>query len=169
LNVGKKTAVLFLLLAIPVLYAPAQTTGTDAPNVFDTTGFPQWVKDLRRWEIVAFGSVPFTMFSTVFAMDMYKWQNTNGLDFSEEGRRYAPWPLKSAGAFAMESEEVEQTLIIAAGLSATIAFTDMIIVQIKRYKARKRAEAMPAGTIIITRNPWVEVEEPVEEEPAEEP
>jgi hypothetical protein len=165
LNGAKRTAVLFLLLAIPVLYAPAQTSGTTVTNAFDTTGFPQWVKDLRRWEIVALGSVPFTMFTTTFAMDMYRWQNANGLDFSDEGRRYAPWPLKSAGAFAMESEEIEQTLVIAASLSATIAFADLIIVQIKRHKARKRAEAMPTGTIMITRNPWIE--EPVEEPTAE--
>jgi hypothetical protein len=34
--------------------------------------------------------------------------------------------------------------------------TDQVIVQIKRYKARKRAEALPAGTTIITQKPWPE-------------
>jgi hypothetical protein len=166
LKAGKKTVILFLLAAIPVLYVPAQTTNTVNPNEFDTTGFPQWAKDLRRWEIIAFGSVPFTMFTTTFAMDMYRWYNANGLDFSDEGRQYAPWPLKSAGGWAMNSAEVEQTLIIAASLSGLIAFTDLIIVQIKRHNARKKAEAMPAGTVIITRNPWVE-EPPAEQDSAE--
>jgi hypothetical protein len=151
-----KTTILFLLAAIPVLHIPAQTakTTTAPQNEFNTTGFPQWVKDMRRWEIVAFGSIPFTMFTATFMMDMYRWQNANGLDFSDEGRRYAPWPMKSAGAVAMESKDMERTLIIAASLSGAIAFADLIIVQIKRHNARKKAESLPAGTIIITRNPW---------------
>jgi hypothetical protein len=154
LNWRKKTTVLFLLLTVPVLYAPAQTN--TVPNSFDTTGFPQWVKDLRRWEIVAFGSIPFTMLTSTFAVDMYRWTNANGRDFSDEGRRYAPWPIKSAGAELMSDKEVEITLIIAASLSVAVAVADQIIIQAKRYKARKKAEALPAGTTIITRKPWPE-------------
>jgi hypothetical protein len=154
----KRTTVLFLLLTTPVLYAPAQTstTLTPASNSFDTTGFPQWVKDLRRWEIVAFGSIPFTMLTATFSVDMYRWTQANGRDFSDEGRRYAPWSLKSPGAELMSDKEVETTLIIAGSLSIAVAIADQIIVQIKRYKARKKAESLPAGTTIITRKPWPE-------------
>ncbi|MDR0290772.1 MAG: hypothetical protein LBI06_07550 [Treponema sp.] len=151
----RKTLLLFLLAAIPILYAPAQTTTTKSTE-FDTSEFPQWVRDLRRWEIVAFGSIPFTMFTTTFAMDMYRWSKANGMDFSDEGRRYAPWPLKSPAAVPMESSEMEKVLMIAAGLSITVALTDMVIVQIKRYRARKKAEALPVGTTIITRTPLAE-------------
>jgi hypothetical protein len=87
---------------------------------------------------------------------MYRWNNANGLDFSDAGRRYAPWPLKSAGAIAMESKEMEATLMIAAGLSIAVAITDLIIVRVKRDRARKRAEAIPVGTAVITRSPWGE-------------
>ena len=117
---------------------------------------PQWVKDLRRWEIVTFGTIPFAMFTATFAMDMYRWQQANSLDFSEEGRRYAPWPLKSAGAIAMDNREMERTIIIAAGISAAVGVTDLVITLIKREKARKRAEAIPVGSSIITRSPWGE-------------
>jgi hypothetical protein len=34
-----------------------------------------------------------------------------------------------------------------------IAVTDYIIVQVKRNKVRKKAEALPAGSSIITRTP----------------
>ncbi|MCL2127501.1 MAG: hypothetical protein FWH38_04545 [Treponema sp.] len=158
----KRTVSVFFLLVIPGLLLPAQTAGT-APAVFDTSGFPQWAKDLRRWEIVTFGSFPFTMFTATFAMDMYRWSQANGMDFSDVGRQYAPWPLKSAGAKAMEGKEVEHTITIAAGLSVAVAFADLIIVQIKRYKARKRIEALPVGTTIITRTAWGE--ETHDEEP----
>jgi len=96
------------------------------------------------------------MFFTTFGMDMRRWSNANGMDMSEEGRRYAPWPLKSAGAVILDTSDFERVFKIAACISVGIAFTDLIIVKIKRYKARKRAEALPAGTIIIDRKPWPE-------------
>jgi len=157
LNTGKKIALLFLFTVVPVLSVPAQTN--TIPSIFESPNVPQWVKDLRRWEIIAFGSIPFTMLTATFAMDMYRWQNANGMDFSDEGRRYAPWPMKSAGAVVMEGKEQETVFIIAASLSVGIAMADQVIVQIKRYRARKKAEALPVGTIIVTQEPWSEEEE----------
>jgi len=154
LNIEKKIALLLLLMAVPALLLPAQTNTT--PSIFSSDKVPQWVKDLRRWEIVAFGSIPFTMLTATFAMDMYRWGNANGMDFSDEGRRYAPWPMKSAGAVVMESREQEMVFVIAGSLSISIAMTDLIITQIKRSQARKKAEALPVGTVIITKKPWGE-------------
>jgi hypothetical protein len=148
---------LLLLLILPILNIPAQTSQNNAvPSILESKDVPQWVKDLRRWEIVAFGSIPFTMLTSTFAMDMYRWSNANGMDFSDEGRRYAPWPLKSAGAVLMEDKEQEKVFIIAVSLSIAIALADQLIVQIKRHKARKRAEAIPVGSTIIIRKPLSE-------------
>jgi hypothetical protein len=97
------------------------------------------------------------MFTATFAMDTYRWAD-QGLDWSDEGRRYAPWPLKSAGAVKMTNHEQEMTMIIAAGLSGTIALADFFIVQIKRYKARKLALSLPVGTPIISKRPWPEAD-----------
>jgi hypothetical protein len=170
LNWVKRTTLFFLLLAMPVFLIQAQTSGTNTTNnFFDLSGAPQWVRDLRRWEIVAFGTIPFAMFTATFGMDMYRWNNANGMDFSDNGRKYAPWPLKSAGAFGMESNEVEQTLIIAAGLCVVVAFTDLIITQIKRANAKKRAEALPHNATTINRRPLYPTEEPeIQEEPSPE-
>jgi hypothetical protein len=154
LKTAKRITLFFLLLAIPVSLVPAQTNSTTTTNnFFDLSGSPQWVRDLRRWEIVAFGTIPFAMFTATFAVDMFRWNKANGMDFSDSGRRYAPWPLKSAGAIAMEPREIETTLIIAASLCVTVAFTDLIITQIKRAKARKRAEALPHNATTINRRP----------------
>jgi hypothetical protein len=46
--------------------------------------------------------------------------------------------------------------IVAASLSVAIALADQVIVQIKRHKARKKAEAMPVGSAIIIRKPLLE-------------
>jgi hypothetical protein len=164
MKTAKRITLFFLLLAIPVVLAPAQTNTNTNNNFFDLSDAPQWVKDLRRWEIVAFGTIPFAMFTATFGMDMYRWYNANGMDFSDSGRRYAPWPLKSAGAIAMEPREIETTLIIAASLCVTVAFTDLIITLIKRSNARKRAEALPHNATTINRRP---LEPQTEEEPPE--
>lgn len=160
-------ALLFFILILSPSYAAAQTTAAaTAPLAavsFDMSDFPQWARDIRRFEIVTFGSFPFTMFTATFAMDTYRWSQANGMDWSDAGRRYAPWPLKSAGAVSMESREYEMTIGIAAGLSLAIAVADFAIVQIKRHKARQRAESLPAGTAIITKKPWP----PAAEESAE--
>jgi hypothetical protein len=144
---------------MPVFLVPAQTSSTTTTtnsNYFDLSGAPQWVRDLRRWEIVAFGTIPFAMFTATFGMDMYRWNKANGMDFSDSGRRYAPWPLKTAGAISMDSREMEQTFIIAASLCVSVAFADLIITLIKRNKAQKRAEALPHNATTIKQRPLYE-------------
>ena len=150
---GRKIILFVLMAIVPALYIPAQT---DIPTILGSPNIPQWVKDLRRWEIVAFGSIPFTMFTATFAMDMYRWQQANGMEFTDEGRRYAPWPMKSAGAVVMKRKEQENVFVIAASLSVAIAVADQVIVQVKRHKERKKAEALPVGTTIINRQPMPE-------------
>jgi hypothetical protein len=157
LKAVKRTTLFSLLLAVPVFLTPAQTSGTSTTgSYFDLSDAPQWVRDLRRWEIVAFGTIPFAMFTATFGMDMYRWKQANDMDFSAAGRRYAPWPFKSAGAIAMEPKEIERTLIIAASLCITVAFADLIINQIKRANARKRAEAIPQNVPTINHRPQYE-------------
>ena len=167
---AKQAVIFFLLLAAPVFLVPAQTSSTATTgNFFDLSGAPQWVRDTRRFEIVAFGTIPFAMFTATFGMDMYRWNKANGMDFSDAGRRYAPWPMKSAGAITMQSSEMETTLIIAASLCISVAITDLIITQIKRSNARKRAEALPHNATTINRRPlYVETPQVQEEEHAAE-
>jgi len=153
LTVKKRLATLLLLSAFAAANLPAQTGGAAGT---DTSHWPRWLRDLRRWEIVAFGSFPFTMFFTTIGVDLYRWQAANGMDFSAEGRRYAPWPLTSSGAVPMEDSEQRATILIAVGLSAGIAVADHLIVQSRRRRDIRRAEAIPVGTVIINRMPLVE-------------
>jgi len=140
-------SVLFFLLFTPQFEASAQST--QVPNVFDMTDFPQWARDLRRFDIIAFGSFPFSMFVVTFTVDMFRWCNANGMDFND--MRYAPWPLKSAGAVDMTADEYQRTILLAAGLSVVLALTDLIIVQIKRSNERRRIESRPSGSFNIDR------------------
>ena len=150
--------ILIFLLLTPVYKTAAQSSSSasqpSTPSDSSSSNLPQWVKDMRRWDIITFGSFPFSMFTVVFITDLVRWQDANGMDFSDAGRRYAPWPLKSAGAVEMTTEEYQRTLILAASLSAAVAFTDLIIVLIKRNKERRRIESRPTGSATVNIIPY---------------
>jgi len=122
--------------------APAQT----GPVPYDKNEFPLWAQDLRRADIVAFGSLPFTVFFTTFAVDSYRFYS-NGWD-----RRYAPWPLKAPGAIEMDENQRIASFTVAAGLSIVIALVDYFIVQHKRARQRESAPPQLQPEIII--EPW---------------
>jgi hypothetical protein len=90
---------------------------------------PLWLKDLRRAEIVAFGSFPLTMFWTTFFMDLYR-TASHGWD-----NRYAPWPFKGAGAIEMTDQEVVAMFSIAISSSLVIATMDHFIMRYRRSRA----------------------------------
>jgi hypothetical protein len=119
------------------------TTAVNPDTTFVTEEFPLWAKDLRRAEIVALGSFPFSMFFTTFAMDTVRYFD------HEKDLRYAPWPFKAAGAINMNRNELKTTLAIALSVSAAIALADFTIVKVKRYQAEQRARQLPDGTPII--------------------
>jgi hypothetical protein len=141
---------LFLLFFFAAGTAMAQSSTTSSNMVsteFDMTDSPQWAKDLRRGEIVAFGSFPFAYFFTNFFYDTYRYA-THGGD-----RRYAPWPLTAAGAVGLTQDEQFLTLGIAAGGAVVIAIADHIIVRYQRNKREKEIRDLPPGTPIIIRRP----------------
>jgi hypothetical protein len=140
---------LFILLCGSI---PAQTpaTGTITPinPGAKKSEFPQWVLDLRRAEIITFGSFPFTIFFATFFMDTYRaskhdWDN-----------RYLPWPLKGPGAVEMSTDEHLITLGVAVTGSVLIALADHLIVRIKRAKLERQRQELPEGDLIILRKPW---------------
>jgi len=145
--------VLFSLLFSSLYQAEAQNLSTTKPTE-STMELPQWVKDFRRWDIITFGSFPFSMFFVTFVTDMVRWSEANNFDFSDEGRRYAPWPLKSAGAIEMTNDEYARTILIALGVSAVVACIDLLIVVIKRINERRRIESLPSGSIEIIETPY---------------
>jgi hypothetical protein len=151
----------FILGALP-LYGQTQTSAAaQNPNQFDTADFPQWGKDLRRFEIIAFGTFPFSMFTATFAMDFWRASNHNW-----DGR-YRPWPLKTAGAIDMTVREHEIVLMAAGITSLALAMTDLMIVQVKRYKARQKALQLPGGTPIIIKKPLEGASAPSDANPSD--
>ncbi|GHU54586.1 hypothetical protein FACS189442_1030 [Spirochaetia bacterium] len=152
-----------LVLALTLLSTACSTVTGGTVNSAapaEKEEFPLWAKDLRRAEIIAFGTFPFTMFLSTFITDGVRYIE------HESDPRYAPWPFKTAGAINMSKEEHERTMLIAASASVALALTDFIIVKIKRYKLAKKAGNVPAGDpIIIKQSPIEEPAPPEEPEP----
>ena len=87
---------------------------------------PQWARDLRRGEIVFFGSLPFTVFFTRTIVDLVRMGSHNW------DRRYAPWPFQAAGAIMMDRNEIIMMFSIAASVSLVVSITDHLIVRSRR-------------------------------------
>jgi len=151
LTAKKRLTALLVLFALSAANLMAQTDGAVED---DRSGWPQWLRDLRRWEIVAFGSFPFTMFFATIGMDLYRWHREAGMSWNNRG--FAPWPITSSPAIPMTDREQRITIGIAAGLSVGVAIVDHFIVRGRRQRERRRAEALPAGTVIVTRTPFLE-------------
>jgi hypothetical protein len=145
---------LFILVFISLFNVYSQTTGDAGmtSTQFDMSGFPLWAKDLRRGEIVAFGSFPFMYFFANFGFDTYRWAN-NGNDM-----RYAPWPFNSAGTVGKTADEKIITLGIAAGGSILIALVDYGIMRYKRYRLEREQSSLPEGSPVIIRRPLFDTE-----------
>ncbi|MDR2964263.1 MAG: hypothetical protein LBU88_00610 [Treponema sp.] len=136
----------FLLLLITLLFTPlqelrAQSTdiASDKTIVFDPSTVPQWAKDLRRFDIILFGTLPFTMLFTTLGYDLYL--------------RYNP---------ALPGSYHNNILLISAGASFSLALVDIIITVVKRSKEQRRLESVPAGSYEIEREPYGEPEPELE-------
>jgi hypothetical protein len=155
---------LLILLCASTAYSQSLPGGGAMPAVAAETKknvFPQWTRDLRRAEIVAFGVFPFMMFFATFSVDTYRAAN------HDWDNRYLPWPAKGPGAIEMDTEEHKLTLKIAIAGSLVFALADHLILQHKRARAEKQRLNLPEGDLIILRKPWPPGGSASEEAPSE--
>jgi len=137
----------FLFLS-NVSRAQAQSSSSTESSslAFDMTGFPQWAKDMRRWDIVAFGAYPFALFFTTTYLD-----------------------LSGSSTGDMSNKGYGKILLQAGAVSAAVASIDLIIVLIKRSIERKRTESKPKSSADIEIKPYGDQSEEDAPETNEEP
>jgi ABC-type Fe3+ transport system permease subunit len=151
--------VIILVLVFPVHTLRAsgnseKRRGTSAQTE-EKEEFPQWVRDLRRADIITFGSFPFTFFLSGIIVDVFRASQHNW------DSRYAPWPVNMGGSVSRTAGENIATLSIAAGGAVLVAVADHIIQRVKRERAARYAAQLAPPDSIIIRSPWT----PGEEEP----
>ena len=134
----------------------SNTSGLTSSN-FDMTGSPQWAKDLRRAEIIAFGVFPFMYFFSNFGV-------STGLLIKNRERGYAPWPFDGPAGYSKTDNQRLMTIGIAVGSSVLISLIDYSIVLQKRKKQEREAWNLAPGSPIIIRKPLYDEDIPAEKE-----
>jgi hypothetical protein len=137
---------MILLTTINVAPVFAQTAAA-AVDPIAAIKWPQWSRDLRRFDIVAFGAYPLAYLFSSIGYDTARWAK-NGMD-----RTYAPWPAKPANAVAWKNGDYTNVMLIAGGVSLGIAAVDLTIVLIRRNKRAKELEARGRARSQITIQP----------------
>lgn len=150
--------VLFMMF----LFAPCATEPEKTVAVpYSPDEFAPWQKDLRRAEIIAFGSLPFVTFMTSLGYDVYRYYTHN------QREEYLPWPLKiNEIAVPLSQDEQKRILLISVGISVGVALFDFGYRALKRHirKSRQDRENREEQQNIIIE----EIDNPVPDE-VEEP
>lgn len=146
----KALCMLLSILLFPGIMPVFSETEEIKTPLYDPADFPQWSKDLRRAEIIAFGSLPFTVFFSKVAVDSYRWSQ------NDWDRRYAPWPLKSAGAIEMSEKQRIGVMTAGAVTAVVLAGVDHLIMRSRRKEQKRREE--DKAVIVIEEYPLDGVE-----------
>ena len=105
------------------------------PTPYTKEEFPLWQRELRRFEILSFGALPFVTLLSFWGYDMIRSAK------HPKDPAYYPWPLKQADkAVALTEKEQLGVFLTAAGISVTIALIDITYRAIKRSVEKKRLE-----------------------------
>lgn len=105
------------------------------PVPYTKEEFPLWQHELRRFEILSFGALPFVTLLTFWGYDMIRAAK------HPKDPAYYPWPLKQADkAVPLTEKEQIKVFCTAVGISIGIALIDFTYRAIKRSIDRKKLE-----------------------------
>jgi hypothetical protein len=112
-----------LVLSILILLCLSVTHAEEikVPEPYEEDEFPQWLQDLRRAEIIFFGSLPFTLLISLQGYEITRYF------IHDMDPLYTPWPFRSAQAPVYSFEEQMAVIGGAVVLSGLLALTDYII------------------------------------------
>lgn len=115
-----------LLIWFALLHSPvsAQENGEGVYEPYQENEFPGWLRDLRRGEIIFFGSLPITILlsDTLFSFGRYA---ASGFDID-----YAPVISGGTAAIISDQERI-QRLIAAATGSLILVLVDFVLGQLQ--------------------------------------
>ena len=124
---------LFLNISFPTF--AADTT----PKPYDSDELPQTMKDIRRFEIITLGALPFVTLDTTLAYSTWRYIQH---DFDAD---YKP-DIFAASSFSQE--EQKNLILTSFGVCVGVGLTDLIVQIIKRSN-KKRASQINYDDISI--------------------
>ena len=135
----KLSIFIFFLIFSQLLFS--ETTDT-SPKPYDKEEIPLVLQDIRRFEIVSLGSMPFVMMDATLVYSGVRWMQ-NGFPSDK-----APTPFPGNSQFT--SEEQMGLVFTSLGISVGIGLTDFIFRLIDRNsKNKKQKQSLPSEIVII--------------------
>lgn len=129
----KKIISIFLLLS---LICPLFSNEEEISNKNNSSDLPQSLQDLRRFEIITLGSMPFVTLDTMLVY--------SGINYAKTG--VFQNPLSSSKNYS--EKEIAGIILTSLGISVGIGITDYIVNSIKRNKEKNNRDINKDGIII---------------------
>lgn len=124
---NKKHIIIFLIFSfISLNFVFSEDT---TPEPYTKEEFPQFLQDLRRFEIISLGALPFVTLDSTLVYSGIRYAQH---DFDDA---YKP-DIFSKSSF--DSDEQKGLILTSLGISVGIGLTDYIVQLIKRSNKRKR-------------------------------
>ena len=128
--------IIFLYFAVENCFCQTNTS----PEPYSDEEFPQFMLDLRRFEIITLGSMPFITLNSSIVYNGYKFATGKSDTFN---------PLATAD---YSQDEMENIIITSLCISAGIGLTDYIVNLVKRSRINRRLRQQDSN-ISIEENP----------------
>ena len=131
----KLLALVLLCLLVPASYGASSTSSSTTS--YDDINFPQWSRDLRRTEIITFGSLPFVTIWATVAYSAYEYgEFRNPLNKSSDG---------------LSTSDQKHIMQIAAISCIGLGLTDLAYTLIRRSVTKhRRLRKMRPDAIVIS-------------------
>ena len=139
MNIKKSSVLFFVLFSLcssGIFGQSNQTKSTD-PEPYNQNEFSQALQDLRRFEIITLGSMPFVTMDTAIVF--------NGIKFAT-GKSQTFNPLATAD---YSPQEMKTVILTSLCISAGIGITDFVIRVIKRNIKSKDVDLSDAIKIEV--------------------
>ena len=143
-HLAKKLFLFLILCVFSLSTFPCFAEESTTPEPYTSEEFPEWAKDLRRTEIISFGSLPFVTLGVSIGYGGYLYA-TGVLDSF-------PNPLnKSENSF--DTDQQVTVLEMSLAISFGLGLTDYIINLIQRSSKNKRLKKIQESKEKISVTP----------------
>ena len=127
----KRFAAKILILALFINSALPLFAEDTTAKPYDDKEFPQTLKDIRRFEIITIGALPFVTLDTSLAYSTYRYARN---DFDSA---YKP-DIFSTSSYTQE--EQKGIILTSVGICVGIGLTDLVVQIIKRSSKKRKVQ-----------------------------
>ncbi|MDA3939587.1 MAG: hypothetical protein PF693_09790 [Spirochaetia bacterium] len=113
------SVLIILLLMFPFFSIFGESLPDYEP--YEEKEFPKWARDLRRGEIIFFGTIPFTFFISSFSFDLYRYASNN---FDPD---LAPVLLGNTTPIILTNNEKLQIITFSVSFSFILSVLDYLL------------------------------------------